>query len=174
LLSQYPAIANPTLPAEGPSAEHFSNTLLISLLVGVPAYITWTLGGGFKTWLFFALLVDLPILAAFWIVTSEVAPRKNERAKLPEKPVESYLTFHKAEHRDQYYGRHRIPLQTFQEMYFAGEVSFKGDCLEILEMRHDWAKFRFTLGNIKQFLTRTIPDMIFHTVSQGWLFFHLS
>ncbi|PVI03805.1 S-adenosyl-L-methionine-dependent methyltransferase [Periconia macrospinosa] len=164
--TSYPAIANAPLPADGPSAEHFSNTLLISLLTLVPGYITWSLGGGFKTWVFFALILDLPILAAFWIVTSEIAPRKNEKAKLPGKPIETYLQFHKAEDRDSYYGKNKIPLETFQEMYFDGDVDFKGDCLEILEMRHDWAKFRFTIGLIKHFLFGMIPEMIMHTRSQ--------
>ncbi|KAF2684974.1 S-adenosyl-L-methionine-dependent methyltransferase [Lentithecium fluviatile CBS 122367] len=164
--TSYPAIANAPLPAEGPSSEHFSNTLLISLLVGVPGYITWSFGGGLKTWIFFSLIVDLPILGAFWILTSEWAPRKNERARLPDKPIEHYLNFHKEEDRDSYYGKHRIPLETFQEKYFDGEVSFKGDCLEILEMRHDWANFRFTIGNIKHFLFGFLPEMIMHTRSQ--------
>ncbi|CAI6341488.1 unnamed protein product [Periconia digitata] len=162
----YPAIANAPLPADGPSAEHFNNTLLISLLTLVPGYITWSFGGGFKTWVFFALIVDLPILAAFWIITSEIAPRKNDKAKLPGKPIEYYLKFNKAEDRDSYYGKNKIPLETFQEMYFDGDVEFKGDCLEVLEMRHDWAKFRFTFGLIKHFLLGMIPEMIMHTRSQ--------
>lgn len=119
--------------------------------------------------------MDLPILAAFWIITSEIAPRKNEKAKLPGKPIEHYLQFHKAEDRDNYYGKNKIPLETFQEMYFDGDVDFKGDCLEVLEMRHDWAKFRFTFGLIKHFLFGMIPELIMHTRSQGEpFFFHLS
>lgn len=58
-------------------------------------------------------------------------------------------------------------METFQEMYFDGDVDFNGDCLEIMEMRHDWANFRFTFGLIKHFLTGMIPEMIMHTRSQG-------
>ncbi|PSN60416.1 S-adenosyl-L-methionine-dependent methyltransferase [Corynespora cassiicola Philippines] len=164
--TSYPAIANAPLPADGPSSEHFSNTALLSLLIGVPAYITWTLGGGFKTWLFFALLIDFPILAAFWIVTSEYAPRKNEKAKLPGKPIEHYLKFHKQEDRETYYGKNKIPQETFYEKYFDGDVDFNGDALEVLEMRHDWSSFRFTIGLIRHFLFGFLPEMIVHSKSQ--------
>lgn len=133
----------------------------------MPGYVTFSLGGGFKTWVFFALILDLPILAAFWILTSELVPRKNEKAKFPDKPIEHYITFLKEEDRDSYYGRHKIPMETFQEKYFNGEVDFNGDCLEIMEMRHDWANFRFTLGLIKHFLFGMIPELIMHTRSQG-------
>jgi hypothetical protein len=60
-----------------------------------------------------------------------------------------YLKFNKAEDRDAYYGKKLIPIETFQEKYFDGEVELNGDMLEILEWRHDWSKPRFTLGLIK-------------------------
>lgn len=56
---------------------------------------------------------------------------------------------------------------TFQEMYFDGDVDFKGDALDILEYRHDWASFRLTYGFFKYFLTGMIPEAIMHTRSQG-------
>jgi hypothetical protein len=133
----------------------------------IPGYTTWKLGGGFKTFVFFSLIFDLPILAVFWIVTSEFAPRRNEKAKLPGKPIEHYLTFHKEEDKEKYHGKTTIPMQTFYEMYFDGDVSVNGDMLDIMEYRHDWANFRFTLGNIKQFLTGTVPDLLLHHRSQG-------
>jgi len=52
-------------------------------------------------------------------------------------------------------------------MYFDGDVEFKGDALEVLEYRHDWADFRFTAGLFKFFLLGLIPEMIMHTRSQG-------
>ncbi|KAF2876092.1 S-adenosyl-L-methionine-dependent methyltransferase [Massariosphaeria phaeospora] len=164
--TSYRAIANAPLPADGNGSGHFSNGLLISILIGVPAYLTWTLGGGWKTWLFIALLVDLPLLGAFWLITSELAPRRNEKARFPGRPIEHYLTFHKKEDREKYHGNKTIALQTFHEKYFDGDVSFKGDCLEMLEWRHDWANFRFTVGLIKYFLTGMLPEVIMHTRSQ--------
>jgi hypothetical protein len=52
-------------------------------------------------------------------------------------------------------------------MYFDGDVDFKGDALEVLEYRHDWASFRFTFGLFKFFLTGMMPEVIMHTRSQG-------
>lgn len=60
-------------------------------------------------------------------------------------------------------------METFYEKYFDGDVDFKGDCLEVMELRHDWANFRFTIGLIKHFLFGMIPEMIMHTRSQGTL-----
>lgn len=124
---------------------------------------------GFKTWVFLALVLFLPILGPFWWLTSEFAPRKNEKAKLPGKPIEHYLKFNKAEDRDAYYGKKQIPIETFQEKYFDGELELNGDMLEILEWRHDWSKPRFTLGLIKHFLFGFLPEMIMHSRSQGML-----
>jgi len=129
--------------------------------------MAWKIGGGWKTSIFFALIVDIPILAGFWIITSALSPRKNEKAKFPGKPIEHYLTFHKEEDKDQYYGKKTIPMETFHEKYFAGDVDFKGDCLEVLEKRHDWANFRFTYSLVKYFLTGMMPEVILHSRSQG-------
>jgi len=57
-------------------------------------------------------------------------------------------------------------METFHEMYFDGKVDFKGDCLDVMEYRHDWASFRFTLGLFHHFFTGFIPEAIMHTRSQ--------
>ncbi|EFY84331.1 cyclopropane-fatty-acyl-phospholipid synthase, putative [Metarhizium acridum CQMa 102] len=147
--TKYPSIKNAPLPADGPGSDSFSNTGLITLLLGVPYYLKWKVGGGLKTFIFFALLVDLPLLAAWWLVISTISPRRNEKAKLPGRPVEFYLDFKKEADRAKY-----------------RDVDFKGDCLEIMEYRHDWASFRFTIGLIKFFLLGMIPELIMHTRSQ--------
>ena len=102
---QFPSIKNAPLPAEGPSNDHFSNALLFSLLAIIPYYFSNKVGGGFKTWLFFAVLTAIPILAAFWSVASSFSPRKNEKAQVPGLPIEHYLTFKTEELREKYYGR---------------------------------------------------------------------
>lgn len=81
--------------------------------------------------------------------------------------MEHYLTFKKEADKLKYRGKNKIPLETFQEMYFAGDVEFNGDCLEVLEYRHDWASFRFTISLFKFFLTGMMPEVIMHTRSQG-------
>lgn len=58
-------------------------------------------------------------------------------------------------------------METFHEMYFDGKVDFKGDALEILEYRHDWANWKFTFSLFRYFLTGMMPEVIMHTRSQG-------
>ena len=69
-----------------------------------------------------------------------------------------------------YRGKNKIPMETFHEMYFGGKVAFKGDALEIMEYRHDWANFNFTWSLFRFFFTGMIPEVLMHTRSQGMLF----
>lgn len=101
------------------------------------------------------------------MIASYISPRKNEKARYPGRPVEHYLHFKSERDRSRYYGKSKIPMETFHEMYFDGDVDFKGDTLEAMEYRHDWANFRFTLSLIRFFLTGMMPEVIMHTRSQG-------
>lgn len=140
--------------------------MLIAILLVIPGYLAYKVGGGLYLTIFFAIFTSLPILAAFWLAASSIAPRKNEKVRLPGAPVEHYLTFHRASDRAKYKGRNKIPLETFYEMFFDGHVDFNGDALEAMEYRHDWASFRFTYGLFKFFLTGMLPEVIMHTRSQ--------
>ncbi|CAN6612897.1 hypothetical protein TRVA0_005S01750 [Trichomonascus vanleenenianus] len=162
----YPAIKNGELVAEGAGTPAFSNKLLLGLLLGLPLYTNWKIGGGWKTYIVLFLLWALPVLVAFWTVASTFSPRINEKAKLPGRPVESYLEFHEPALAAKYSGDSKIPMETFHELYFDGKVSFKGDALDVLEYRHDWASFRFTYSLFKFFLTGMIPEVILHSRSQ--------
>ena len=140
--------------------------LLFFLLAIIPLYFSWQIGGGTKTAIFLALFTTIPILAAFWTLASSMSPRKNEKATYPGRPVEYYLSFRSEEDRLRYRGKSKIPMETFHEMYFNQEVDFKGDALEVLEYRHDWASFKFTIGLYWHFLTGFIPELLMHTRSQ--------
>ncbi|KAK6080391.1 Sphingolipid C9-methyltransferase 1-like protein 1 [Seiridium cupressi] len=164
--TSYPSIKNAPLPADAAGSDSFSTIALIAAIAGVPLWASWKVGGGIKTAVFFALFTSIPILAAFWITVSALSPRKNEKAKYPGRPVEHYLNFKKQSDRSKYYGKNKIPLETFAEMYFDGDVDFNGDCLEVLEYRHDWASFRFTWGLCRFFLFGMIPEVIMHSRSQ--------
>ncbi|KAL5336144.1 S-adenosyl-L-methionine-dependent methyltransferase [Aspergillus crustosus] len=165
-LTKFPAINNPPLPVDGPGNESWSNTLLISVLVGVPVFLTYKVGGGLKTVVFFGLITLFPILVAFWYWKSSSSPRTNEKVKLPGRPVEEYVTFKNPTDRAKWSGRSRIPMQTFAEMYLDGAVDFNGDCLDILEYRHDWASFSFTWDLFKFILGTFARDVLFHTKDQ--------
>lgn len=135
-------------------------------MVTVPWYLARKIGGGLWTFGFFFLLLFLPILMAWWTLLSTFSPRINETVKLPNRGVEYYLDFHDEELKQKYQGSNKIPMETFHELYFANKVSFKGDALEVMEYRHDWAKFTFTWGLFKFFLFGMIPEVIMHTRSQ--------
>ncbi|KAK9476867.1 S-adenosyl-L-methionine-dependent methyltransferase [Lipomyces japonicus] len=162
----YPAIKNAPLPADGPGSKNFSNLGLAIVLFGVPFLVTRKLNGGLKTFFFFFIVFFAPLLASYWIVVSAVSPRLNQKVQYPGKPVEHYLEFHDPALKNKYTGDNKIPIETFYELYFDGKVSFKGDALDVLEYRHDWASFRFTIGLCKYFITGMIPEVIFHTRSQ--------
>ena len=141
--------------------------MLFSLLALIPLYLSWQVGGGLKTWIFFALLTTLPIVVVFWAVASRMSPRKNEKARYPGRPVEHYLRFRSEADRLRYRGKAKIPMETFHEMYFDGAVDFVGDALEVMEYRHDWASFCFTASLFRFFLMGMVPEVIMHTRSQG-------
>ncbi|KAI9840812.1 MAG: Sphingolipid C9-methyltransferase 2 [Sclerophora amabilis] len=164
--TSFRSIKNAPLPADAAGNESFSNPLLFSILGFFPLWLAWQIGGGFKTWIFFALFTTIPILMVFWTIVSSLSPRKNEKARYPGRPVESYLHFHNEKDRMRYRGKSKIPLETFHEMYFDGAVDFKGDALDVMEYRHDWASFRFTLSLFRYFLTGMLPEVIMHTRSQ--------
>jgi sphingolipid C9-methyltransferase len=164
---QYPTIANAPLPADGPGSDAFNNKIMLGAVTIVPYYMAWKIGGGLKTAIFFAIFTTIPILMAYWTLASSYSPRKNEKAKLPGKSIEHYLTFHNDEDRAKYRGRRTIPMHTFSEMFFDGKVEVNGDMLEVLELRHDWANFQFTWGLFYYFLMGFIPELIMHTRSQG-------
>jgi cyclopropane-fatty-acyl-phospholipid synthase len=163
---KFAAINNPPLPAEGPGNESFSNLFLVALLLGIPIFVARSLGGGLKTTVFFFFVFLLPILIVFWAVASAYSPRINDKAKLPGRPIEHYITFKKEEDRQRWSGRNKIQMKTFYEMYFDGDVDFNGDVLEILEYRHDWASFAFTWPVFKFILFTFARDMLFHSREQ--------
>ncbi|OWB49281.1 hypothetical protein B5S27_g821 [[Candida] boidinii] len=164
--TNFPAIKNAPLPADGAGSKHFNNWVLLSIMLIVPFYITRKLGLGLFTFIFFFLISALPILMAYWTVLSTYSPRINEKVKLPNRGVEYYLDFHDAELKEKYKGNNKIPMETFHELFFANKVSFKGDALDVMEYRHDWAQFRFTLGLFRFFLFGMIPEVIMHSRSQ--------
>ncbi|RYP68339.1 hypothetical protein DL771_006725 [Monosporascus sp. 5C6A] len=122
-----PAIKNAPLPADSAGSDNFSTIFLLSLIAGVPLWLSWKVGGGLKTAIFFGLFTSVPILVSFWIFASAVSPRKNEKVKYPGRPVEHYLTFKKREDQLKYHGKSKIPMETFYEKYFDGDVDFKDE-----------------------------------------------
>jgi sphingolipid C9-methyltransferase len=139
---------------------------LLGLLFFVPWWVARQVYGGFYTTIFFAIFTTIPILITYWFVSSRISPRRNEKVKLPGKPVESYISFRKEEDRERYYGRNKIPIWDFHEKYFDEEIDVKGDMLDTLEQRHDWANFKFVYGAFKHVFVGFGPEMLWHSRSQ--------
>ncbi|KAG0170221.1 hypothetical protein DFQ28_005062 [Apophysomyces sp. BC1034] len=160
------AIHNATLPVEGAGNQTFDNRVLFGAVVGVPAFLTYVLGFSWFFFLITTILLGLPMLATTLFLFSKFAPRYRNRIPLPGKPLEEYITIHDPELKSQYFGRNKIPMETFFEAYFEGKIDIKGDVLEVMELRHDWAAFQFTMGQFKFFLTQWLPETFWHSRDQ--------
>ncbi|CAG7942569.1 unnamed protein product [Penicillium nalgiovense] len=165
-LTDSAAIHNAPLPVDGAGNQGFSNSLLIGLLVGVPAVIAYLLGGGMKATIFLGLITTVPILVGYWTWTSSCSSRMTDKGKLPGRPIEEYLKFKNETDRAKWHGKRRVPMQTFCEMYLDGVVDFNGDTLDILEYRHDWAHFGFTWDLFKYIFLTFARDVLLHTKDQ--------
>lgn len=62
--------------------------------------------------------------------------------------------------------REKIPMETFYEAYFSGDLDFKGDIYNFLRQRNDFVKFRLTGGHLKWVLTNFIPEVAIHSKKQ--------
>lgn len=140
--------------------------MLLGILIGVPWFLARLVGGGFKTKVFFGLVLLVPLIVAFWTFTSNMSPRVDDKVKLPGRPIESYITFKNEELRRKYSGRTKVPLQDFSDMYINGDADFNGDVLDMLEYRHDWSYFALTWSFMKFLFGTFARDVMMHTREQ--------
>lgn len=141
--TSYPAIANAPLPAEGSGS--FSNYHLAALNLAVPFLIQRFLpfSTGFYTYVFLLIVGFVPVTISYWVVTSRFGPRVNEKVPFPGKPLDHYIELKSDALQREYAGK-KIPMQILHDAYFDGKADFKGDVLEVMEYRHDWASFGLT------------------------------
>ncbi|TFY73780.1 hypothetical protein EWM64_g10232 [Hericium alpestre] len=169
-ITNVPAIKNAPLIGLAEGNGSFSNYHLAALVLGVPWLVKRLLPivnrGGFKTYVFFVVVLGVPVTIAYWTLMSMYGRRKNEKVILPGKNIEEYITIRDPELKAQYRGKEKIPMQVFHDAYFESKIDFNGDVLEILEARHDWAKFTFTPELFKYVFMNFIPEVIVHSQSQ--------
>ncbi|KAJ7601393.1 hypothetical protein DFH06DRAFT_449708 [Mycena polygramma] len=91
--------------------------------------------------------------------------RKNEKVVLPGKDIEEYITIRDPELKKLYNGKNKIPMQLLHDAYFEGKIDFKGDVLEMMEQRHNWASFKFTPELFRYVFMEFIPEVIVHSQS---------
>ncbi len=188
-VTNYPAIKNAPLIGLAEGNGSFSNIHLAILVITTPyilkSFLPLFNRGGFKTYLFLLVLTGIPTTIAYWTVMSTYGPRKNERVVLPGNPVDTYITIKDQALKETYKGQ-KIPMQIFHDAYFDGKVDFNGeyhvvassyhanspiriatgDVLDIMEQRHDWAKFNFTPALFKYVFLDLIPQVVVHSQNQ--------
>jgi len=169
-VTNFPAIKNAPLAGLAEGNGSFNNYHFTACILVVP-YILKSLlplvnRGGFKTYLFLLVLTGAPIAIAYWTLNSMYGGRKNEKVQLPNKNIEEYITIKDVELKQHYSGKNKIPMQVFHDAYFDGKIEFKGDVLDIMEQRHDWARMSFTPELFKYVLTVLIPEVISHSQQQ--------
>lgn len=169
-LTNSPAIKNAPLPAEGNGS--FSNVHLALLILLGPAVLLRLLPFvkarwfGWTSYLFLVALLGVPIAIAYWTVASMCGPRVNEKVSLPNRPIEDYLDIQDPVLRQKYSGFTKIPMQIFWEAYFDGKIEVKGELLDVLEYRWDWAAMHFTPELFRYVLFKMLPDVLMHTERQ--------
>ncbi|KAF8994007.1 sphingolipid C9-methyltransferase [Cyathus striatus] len=169
-VTNYPAIKNAPVVGLAEGNGSFSNIHLAALVVVVPyilkSFLPIIKYGGFKTYLFLLVVTGVPTTVGYWTVMSIYGPRKNDKVVLPGKNIEEYITIHDPELKQLYKGTEKINMQVFHDAFFEGKVDFNGDVLDIMEQRHDWAKFNFTPKLFKYVFTVLIPDVVRHSRGQ--------
>ncbi|KAJ7035923.1 sphingolipid C9-methyltransferase [Mycena alexandri] len=164
------SIKNAPLVGLAEGNGQFSNYQLAALVLVVPYIVKSCLPlisrGGFKTYLFMLVLTGVPTTVAYWTLMSTYGARKNDKVILPGKDIEEYITINDPGLKKLYYGKNKIPMQVFHDAYFEGKADFNGDVLEIMEQRHDWAKFTFTPALFRHVLLEFLPELIVHSKGQ--------
>jgi hypothetical protein len=142
--TNYKSIANAPLPAEGSAS--FNNLHFAGAIIAVPWLITKLLPfkTGWTFYFFLGILTGIPVAVGYWAIMSRIGQRINEKVPFPGKPVEHYIDLKNSELRKYAEAGKKLPMQKFHDEFFDGKVDFKGDVLEIMEYRHDWASFGFT------------------------------
>ncbi|KAJ3359261.1 hypothetical protein HDU91_004972 [Kappamyces sp. JEL0680] len=158
-------IAPAPYSVEGVGSETFSTRNMWLTIVLVPALVQFTLGMVWWAYVPIALLLAIPSFAAFQIVSSKTNAPIRPQKGLPAKPLEHYMTI-KNPSRLSFSNRQKIPIETFFEAYFDGDIDLKGDMLEALEARYDWAAFTFTFSQAKFFLSQWVPETLWHSRKQ--------
>ncbi|EGF99453.1 uncharacterized protein MELLADRAFT_53990 [Melampsora larici-populina 98AG31] len=175
VLTQYKAIKNAVIPFE--AHGRFSNLeLFLAFILGpylIGKYLIPFITPTLFSYLHFFLIVFIgpPIIIGYWTLNSIFGQTKDHVSVLPNKALDEYFVI-KDVGLSQRFGtgkdaqKKKIPMQVWHDAYFDGKIELKGDMLDTLEYRHDWASFQMTPELFKYVLTRLIPEVILHTTSQ--------
>lgn len=99
-------------------------------------------GSSWTFYWFLVIILFIPLTIGYWTLCSKYGKRLNEKVPFPGKPLDHYIDLKNSNLRK--YENAKVPMQKFHDAYFDGKVEFKGDVLDVMEYRHDWASFEFT------------------------------
>ncbi|KAJ3272120.1 hypothetical protein HK104_004535 [Borealophlyctis nickersoniae] len=150
---------------EGTGSELFSNTQLLGAIFGIPFALTIFIGLPWSAYPFLALILAAPLFAGYNVLYALTATPIRPQLGLPGRNVEDYITI-KDTALSGFTGKSKIPITLFFESYFDEKIDIKGDMLDLLEARYDWAKFTWQLEQVKFFFTQWIPETLWHSRKQ--------
>jgi len=159
-------VPHPPFPVDGNGA--FNNYHLIGAVVLGPAIFLAFMPFLSLTWFsykIFFFLLGIPITAAYWQIISMYGGNTRDNIKMPGRPQSDYLLIKDPELREKYTNK-KIPMQIAYDAYFDQKLDIKGDVLDALEHRHDWATFQFTPEIWKFLFMNFFPEVIMHTRQQ--------
>ncbi|KAI9220611.1 S-adenosyl-L-methionine-dependent methyltransferase [Blastocladiella britannica] len=158
------------LPYHGAGFAQFPFVTLWAIVAVAPIVPVLALGYPVYPYYFVSLLIfALPVFSlTVFNFSATLRPPTQPDIPLPNKPVSEYMEIKDAALKAQYGDGtgNKIPMEVFFEAYVAGKIDIKGDVLEVLEQRHDFASFRFTWGQFKFFITQWIPETLWHSRAQ--------
>lgn len=100
------------------------------------------------------------VAMVFWVASRTSHRINDDRPKLPNLPIEHYITFTEPTDRIRYRGRRKIPMWTFIHAYFDGTAIPSDDLLDILEFRHDFVSFAITTDLIRYVFLTVLPGIL--------------
>ncbi|KAL1690421.1 S-adenosyl-L-methionine-dependent methyltransferase [Schizophyllum commune] len=180
-----PTVASPPLVSLAEGNAAFNNLHFWGIIVATPwlvkafvlpllfwpiSVVTTTLFGfqptfGFKTYLLLFALLGFPVAVAYWWVISKVGPRLDEKVPVERKPLEEFFEIRDAAFAEEWKDK-KVPMQILHDAYFDGKVDFKGDVLETLEHRQEFASFEFTYELFRYVFCNFFPEVIMHSQNQ--------
>jgi len=137
-------VPHPPYPVDGNGA--FNNLHLAAVVVLAPVvFLTFMpfLSLTWFTYKIFFFLLGIPATCAYWQGISMYGHNVRDNVKMPGRPQSEYLVLKDPELREKYANK-KIPMQIAYDAYFDQKLDIKGDVLDALEHRHDWATFQFT------------------------------
>ncbi|KAJ3224915.1 hypothetical protein HK099_007635 [Clydaea vesicula] len=164
---QTSSVPVPPYPVDSQGFDTFSNTQLYIALAVAPLAAVLVLPIHFYWYPVVAVILALPTFAAYNML-NVLSTSNLSYTNLPNRDLSYYFTV-KDKSLKKYQGRNKIPMETWFEAYFDQKIDTNVDMLEMIEARHDWASFVFTLGQAKFFLTQWIPETLWHSKKQDEL-----